>query len=156
MAHPLRHPLQLPTIACRNQRPGSGRRRFQSPFENLAATEHFPGVPIPTLEGEFEGACPLMRVRKGWGTDSHGRGTTTSPMGIRYPIPIPTVIRGVVWRGEVPPSRRSRAGKEEVPPPMTRSNLDRWEDCGDGVQGCPLPHLLLWQKGSVLPFYSKG
>lgn len=37
VAHPLRHPLQLPTIACRNQRPGSGRRRFQSPFENLAA-----------------------------------------------------------------------------------------------------------------------
>lgn len=31
---------------------------FQSPFENLAATEYFPGVPIPTLEGEFEGACP--------------------------------------------------------------------------------------------------
>ena len=27
---------------------------------------------------------------------------------------------GVVWRGETPPSRRSRAGKEEVPPPMTR------------------------------------
>ena len=46
--------------------------------------------------------------------DSHGRGTTTSPMGIRYPIPIPIVIRGVVWRGEVPPSRRSRAGKEEA------------------------------------------
>ena len=52
---------------------------------------------------------------------------------IRYPIPI--VICGVVWRGEVPPSRRSRAGKEEVPPPMTRSNLDRWEDCGEAPQG---------------------
>jgi hypothetical protein len=100
--------------------------------------------------------CPSLRAREGWGMDSHGRGTTTSPMGIRYPIPIPTVICGVVWRGEVPPSRRSRIGKEEVPPPMTRSNLDRWEDCGDGVQGCPLPHLLLWQKGSVLPFYPKG
>ena len=34
-------------------------------------------------------------------------------MGIRYPIPIPTVICGVVWRGEVPPSRRSRADKED-------------------------------------------
>ena len=27
--------------------------------------------------------------------------------------------------------RRSRVGKEEVLPPMTRSNLDRWEDCGE-------------------------
>ena len=30
---------------------------------------------------------------------------------IRYPIPISAAIRGVVRRGEVPPSRRSRAGK---------------------------------------------
>lgn len=33
----------------------------------------------------------------------------------------------MVRRGEVPPIRRSRMGKEEVPPPMTRSNLDRWQ-----------------------------
>lgn len=84
---------------------------------------------------------PSLRVRKGWGTDSHGRGTTTSPMGIRYPIPIPTVIRGVVWRGEVPPSRRSRAGKEEVPPPMTRSNLDRWEAAGKAERGAILDRI---------------
>lgn len=32
--------------------------------------------------------CPSLRVREGCGSDSHGRGTTTSPMGIRYPIPI--------------------------------------------------------------------
>lgn len=59
-------------------------------------------------------------------------------MGIPYPIPISSVILGVVWRGEAPPSRRSRAGKEEVPPPMTRSNLDRWEDCGEAPQGTSL------------------
>ena len=35
--------------------------------------------------------------------DSHGRGTMTSPMGIPYPIPISSVILGVVRRGEVPP-----------------------------------------------------
>ena len=32
--------------------------------------------------------CPSLRVREGCSSDSHGRGTTTSPMGIRYPIPI--------------------------------------------------------------------
>lgn len=55
---------------------------------------------------------------------------------------------GVVWRGETPPSRRSRAGKEEVPPPMTRSNLDRWEDCGEAPQGTSLAQL----RSNVLDF----
>lgn len=32
--------------------------------------------------------CLSLRAREGCGSDSHGRGTTTSPMGIRYPIPI--------------------------------------------------------------------
>ena len=40
--------------------------------------------------------CPSLRAREGWGWDSHGRGTTTSPMGIPYPIPISSVILGVV------------------------------------------------------------
>lgn len=31
-----------------------------------------------------------------------------------------------------------RAGKEEVSPPMTRSNPDRWEDCGEAPQGTSL------------------
>ena len=44
---------------------------FKAPLKTMPATEHFPGVPIPTLEGEFEGACPLMRVREVWGMDSH-------------------------------------------------------------------------------------
>ena len=48
---------------------------------------------------------------------------------------------GVVWRGFTPPSRRSRAGKEEVPPPMTRSNLDRWEDCGEAERGAILDRI---------------
>ena len=48
---------------------------------------------------------------------------------------------GVVRRGFTPPSRRSRAGKEEVPPPMTRSNLDLWEDCGVAPQGTSLAQL---------------
>ncbi|MCQ5105967.1 MBL fold metallo-hydrolase, partial [Eggerthella lenta] len=40
-----------------------------------------------------------------------------------------------LFRGRGASYRRSRAGKEEVPPPMTRSNLDRWEDCGEAPQG---------------------
>lgn len=32
-------------------------------------------------------------------------------------------------------------GKEEVPPPMTRSNPDRWEDCGEAPQGTSLAQL---------------
>lgn len=44
--------------------------------------------------------------------DSHGRGTTTSPMGIRYPIPIPTVIRGVVWRDALKAGRDFESEKD--------------------------------------------
>lgn len=39
-------------------------------------------------------------------------------------------------------------GKEEVPPPMTRSNLDRWEDCGEAPQGTSLAQL----RSNVLDF----
>ena len=64
-----------------------------------------------------------------------------------HPTPFLHIV-GVVWRGAAPPSRRSRAGKEEVPPPMTRSNLDRWEDCGEAPQGTSLAQL----RSNVLDF----
>ena len=75
-----------------------------------------------------------------------GRAAARIPMGeVLRPRPWESDIRyryvGVVWRGFTPPSRRSRAGKEEVPPPMTRSNLDRWEDCGEAPQGTSLAQL---------------
>ena len=75
-----------------------------------------------------------------------GRAAARIPMGeVLRPRPWESDIRyryvGVVWRGFTPPSRRSRAGKEEVPPPMTRSNLDHWEDCGEAPQGTSLAQL---------------
>lgn len=58
--------------------------------------------------------CPSLRAREGWGMDSHGRGTMTSPMGIPYPIPISSVILGVVRRGEVPPFGACADGPKDV------------------------------------------
>lgn len=124
-------PLIVPCAVCQI----AGRLRGGSEgFHPSISAEPSGQVSTYDFLVRARGVVPTQRV-----------GTLRHSPGVPTPDPDP---QGVVWRGETPPFRRSRMGKEEVPPPMTRSNLDRWEDCGEAPQGTSLAQL----RSNVLDF----